>query len=364
MKARLFRFISLLGAVCVLLMPLPGVATAEPDNPQADNRWGQFITSRTAMLDDLASPIEHCFAQHDNVDSNSPMFDGCFDWHSAVHAAYSLHLLYRETGDESYLAAAEAKITPDAIADELEYMQTTIRNRESPYGFAWLLALVKEREEVTGKYDLRPLAEVAVERIRALVESLTAEQAQSRVLIPAHGNLTWGLIHLQLWAEYTSDAELESFVQAKAMPILLDAELDDLCPIETDTAPDYREFFPPCLMRLAGVAQIWDVPPATLDAWVSARVPADFWVDRVTAPVRNHSHSLNFSRAYALWHIWEATDNVLHRQNYTDLIRYQVGRPDLWDIEATLGYGVSHWVAQFGVRAIAQSYGGRGQAPR
>jgi hypothetical protein len=52
------------------------------------------------------------------------MFDGCFDWHSAVHAAYSLHLLYRETGDGQYLEAAEAKIKPAAIADELEYMRT------------------------------------------------------------------------------------------------------------------------------------------------------------------------------------------------------------------------------------------------
>jgi hypothetical protein len=361
------RLLALFASACVIGVLLPSSAVANPAPSvvaEPDNTWGEFVINRTAMLEELAVPIEHCFAQHDDTDPNSPMFDGCFDWHSAVHAAYSLHLLYRETGEERYLEAAEAKIQPTAIADELEYMRTTIRNRENPYGFSWLLALVKVREEVTGKTDLRPLAEEAVVRIRALVDSLTPEQARQRVLIPAHGNLTWGLIHLQLWAEYTRDAELESFVQEKGMAILLDPALDGLCPVETDTAPDYREFFPPCLMRFAGVAQIWDVPHMTLRRWIGERVPADFWIERVTAPVRNHSHALNFSRAYALWHLWEATNNVQHRQNFTDLIRYQVSRPDLWGLEATLGYGVSHWVAQFGVRAIAQTYGGRGQPPR
>jgi hypothetical protein len=353
------KLLLLVTAACMLLVQQPTSAVADPDNS-----WGKFVSERTDMLEELSRPIEHCFAQHDDVDPNSPMFDGCWDWHSAVHAAYSLHLIYRETGDERYLAAAEAKIDPARVADELQYMRTTISNRENPYGFSWLLALVKEREEVTGKTDLRPLAEEAVAQMRALVESLTPEQARQRVLVPNYPNLSWALIHLQLWAEYTRDAELESFVKDKTEAFLLDPELDELCPVASDTTPDHREFFPPCLMRLAAVSQTWDVPHARLRAWMGERVPANLWIEPVTAPVRNHSHALNFSRSYALWHIWEATNNVRHRRNFTSLIRYQIGRPDLWDLEATLGYAVSHWVAQFGVRAIAQTYGGRGQPPR
>jgi hypothetical protein len=365
LTTRRHRLLTSVAAALTIALATPASALATPpDSVPSANSWGAFVRNRTDLLRQLGEPIEHCFAQHDTVDANSLMFDGCYDWHSAVHGAYSLHLLYRETGDPRYLAAAEAKIKPEAVAGELAYMRTTIRNRENPYGFSWLLALVKEREEVTGKHDLRPLAEEAVTRIRQLVESLTPEQARSRVLVPNYPNVSWALIHLQLWAEYTGDAELASFVNGRTEAILLDPALDELCPVAADTTTDHREFFPPCLMRLAAVSQTWDVPHGQLKKWMTERVPADLWIEPVTQPVRNHSHALNFSRSYALWHIWEATDNPRYRRNFTSLIEYQVSRPDLWTLQSPLGYDVSHWVAQFGVRAIAQTYGGRGQPPR
>jgi hypothetical protein len=130
------RLLSLFTIACTVVLLLPAGALADPAPSRDKNTWGEFVTNRTAMLKELGVPIEHCYAQQDDVDPDSPMFDGCFDWHSAVHAAYSLHLLYRETGDAGYLEAAEAKIKPEAVADELEYMRTTIRNRENPYGFS------------------------------------------------------------------------------------------------------------------------------------------------------------------------------------------------------------------------------------
>lgn len=361
MKVRHVRRIALLAATCILATALPGVAMAGPKHSGPGDSWGQFVKGRTGMLEELATPIENCFPLHDRTDAGSPMFDGCYDWHSAVHAAYSLHVLYGVTGDRRYLAAAEAKIKPEKVADELAYMRTTIANRENPYGFSWLLALVKEREQVTGKRDLRPLADEAVARIRALIESLTPEQAQQRVLVPNYPNVSWALIHLQLWADYTRDRGLASFVDDHTESILLDPALDALCPVTADATADNREFFPPCLMRLAAVSQTWDAPHATVRRWVRARIPAGFTIEPVSAPVRVHSYALNFSRAYALWHIWKATDDVRYRDNYTSLLNYQVSRPELWSLEA--GYDVSHWVAQFGVRAIDDSSPAR-RAPR
>lgn len=339
-------------SACLLAATVQPAAFAD----EGAGSWGRFVSNRTAMLEELIAPVEHCFAQNDALDGGSAMFDGCYDWHSAVHAAYSLHALYRETGDPRYLEIFEPKNSPERVAAELQYMRTTIRQRESPYGFSWMLALVKEREQVTGRHDLRPLADEAVARIRETIDAVSPETARQLVLIPSYPNVSWALIHLQLWGEHTRDAELLDFVQEQAREILLDPELDALCPVEADTAQDYPEFLPPCLMRLAAVAQIWDVDRRTLAGWLEQRVPADLWIEPVVEPVSIHAHGLNFSRPYALWHLWEATRNTRYRDNYTALVTYQVEHPELWSLEdSDHGYDVSHWVAQFGIRAISQS---------
>lgn len=365
------RLVAALTGACVVTALLPGAVAATPGNSTPNDvrpstGWGQFVSGRTDMLRELAGPIEACFARHDPFlpGYTSPMFNGCVDWHSSVHAAYSLYTIYGETGDTRYLDAVEAKVKDELVPAELEYMQTAqyrgtmFYDLENPYGMAWFLDLAMKREEVTGNDSLRPLADFAAQRIRALLDSLTPEEMREQILVPAHYNLTWGMIHLQLWAEYTHDAELLAFVQEKATPALLAPELDELCPVQADATQDYREFFPPCLMRIAGVAQIWDVPQAKLKSWVNERVPAGFRVEQVTNPVdwSGHKFGINFSRAYALWYLWKATNNIRYRLNYADLISYHVSRPELWDVEA--GYNVSHFVPQFGVRAIAAGLGG------
>lgn len=349
--------ISTIASACLLAVTVPPAATAD----DGAGNWGQFVSNRTAMLEELAAPVEHCFAQNDPLDSGSAMFDGCYDWHSAVHAAYSLHVLYRETGDARYLETFESKNSPDQVAAELEYMRTDIAQRENPYGFSWMLALAKEREQVTGSKDLRPLADEAATRVRESIESLPPEVAQQLVLLPNYPNVSWALIHLQLWGEHTGDAELLGFVQERAQEILLDPELDALCPVEGDTAGDYPEFLPPCLLRLSAVAQIWDADRTTVSNWLEARVPADLSIEPVTEPVSIHAHGLNFTRPYALWHLWKATGNVQYRDNYTELVTYQVEHPEFWSLDGA-GYDVSHWVAQLGIRAISESYGGAGKA--
>ena len=65
-------------------------------------------------------------------------------------------------------------------------------------------------------------------------------------------------------------------------------------------------------------------------------------------------------RAFALYQLYKVTGNLSFRDNYAKLIRYHVGRPDLYidpDYLGDPGYMCySHWVAQVGVRAISLSY--------
>src|SRR5262249_32557465 len=65
-----------------------------------------FEAERVAMLNALSRPIEDCLPRYgtgaQGINADSPMFHGCWDWHSAVHAAYALYSIYRHTGDASY----------------------------------------------------------------------------------------------------------------------------------------------------------------------------------------------------------------------------------------------------------------------
>jgi hypothetical protein len=78
----------------------------------------KFEQERLDMLRTLARPIMNCLpltgTGSQGMDRLSPMFHGCWDWHSAVHAAYSLYSIYRHTGDVQYLQAVEAESGPSA----------------------------------------------------------------------------------------------------------------------------------------------------------------------------------------------------------------------------------------------------------
>ena len=79
----------------------------------------------------------------------TPVFFGCFDWHSAVHGHWLLARLARMRPDAEFSKAARAALdesfTEPRIAAEVAYLQAPGRaSFERPYGLAWLLQLVAE----------------------------------------------------------------------------------------------------------------------------------------------------------------------------------------------------------------------------
>src|SRR5690606_33560395 len=85
--------------------------------PEAsDALWQAFVDQRETWLYALSEPILACVG---NRDTGHPAFHGCIDWHSAVHATWALHAIYRMTGEPSYLAAANAVLDPAGVAGEL-----------------------------------------------------------------------------------------------------------------------------------------------------------------------------------------------------------------------------------------------------
>jgi hypothetical protein len=325
--------------------------------------WEDFKNARTDMLVQLAEPIEDCWSRNATYlpGFTSPMFHACVDWHSAVHAAYSLYAITEASGDNRYRDIAEAVVHNDKVPAEMEYMNTahvgpvTFYDLEVPYGMAWMFNLVAQRRETLGDNGLRPIADLAAEKSREYLLSLSFEDMRLYIGTAAHFNLSWGMIHLARWAKYTENEDMRREVEEKYLSAAMEPSWDQECPVADDSSADFEEFFPPCLFRIAGVIQMWNDTSETLKIWVDERVPSDFHIPPVTEieDRTGHQFAINFSRAYALWYIHQATGNTAFRDNYAELITYQMSRPDFWNIEA--GYGASHFVPQFGVRAIEAS---------
>ncbi len=355
-----------LGLVLLVTAIAPSfVLPAAAGEPGASTTWKRFLTDRTELYETLAPAFVSCFQRRDSlIDPLSPIFHGCLDWHSAVHAAYSHHVLFRRTGEQRYLDLVDDQFSPQGfslITAEEVYEQAKAPDyplTENPYGFGWFLILARERELATGEEDLRPMADFAAQQMVAWFEARAADgDAQQFILNTAHPNYNWSLINLDVWARYTRDKELLAAVSKAAEP-LGDKALDGLCPVKNDTNPNATGFQPACLMRLAAMIQ---VKGDAARKWVAARLPKNaLHIDPVTEPTNCHAGGLNFTRAFALYHLYLSTGDARYRDNYAELIRYHVGRPDLYMGEMYLGNPdymcYSHWVAQVGVRAISLSY--------
>ena len=347
--------------IVTLLAQAPGVSAGPA---RASATWDGFKADRTKLLETLSPAFVSCFKRRDSlIDPLAPIFHGCLDWHSAVHSAYSHHVLYRRTGDERFLQLIADQFAPQGISLiplEEVYIQAKAPDyllTENPYGFGWFLVLARERELSTDNKDLRNMADFAANQmVNWFEERLSSGDASRYILNKAHPNYSWSLMNLDVWAKHTGDEKLQKVVEAATEP-LLSPSLDGFCDLEAELTKNATGFQSPCLMRLAAIAQIHGRRAAE---FVRDRVPRGLHVEPIEDPNGCHAGGLNFTRAYGLWRLYELTGTKAYRDTYAELIRFHVARPELYEGESYLGEPdylcYSHWVAQVGVRAISLSY--------
>ena len=324
----------------------------DDDVQEPDPIWDGFVDERDEHLAALAVPIADCVSRTDTL---WPVFSGCYDWHSSVHGNYALHAVTRLTGDPSYRELAEVKLTADGLQQELDNLADgTLDPQELPYGYAWFLALARERERA-GADDLVPLAEEVADRLEAHLQGLAPMSWDSRVVAAQYRNVSWEILNLWAWAEWTGDAERAAWVVDLVRDELVPRS--DLCPL-TDEPGYVSEFFPPCLHLARTVLTV--LPPQEAGDWAAEHVPSDLELLPLVEFPTAHPAGLNFSRAWGLWTLWEATGDLRWRDRYVDHVLTHVEQPEYW-ADDYLYY--AHWVAQFGVYAIALSYGEAGAVP-
>ncbi len=240
----------------------------------------------------------------------TPIFYGCYDWHSAVHGHWLLVRLARTFPEASFsptaMEAIERSLNDEKIAAEVEYLKGPGRvSFERPYGLAWLLQLAAELREWDDEraqwyaFTLGPLERVAAERISEWLPKLTHP-----IRVGEHSQTAFTLGLIWDWAVAAQDTAMQELIKNRIEEFYL---ADRECPLEYE--PSGQDFLSPCLAEADLVRRLME--PMVFAAWLGAFLPqipfngSDTWLEPgvvtdPTDPKLAHLDGLNLSRAWML----------------------------------------------------------------
>ncbi len=288
----------------------------------------------------------------------TPVFFGCFDWHSAVHGHWTLVRLLRafpqaEWADETRTRLNE-HFTKPRIAGEFTYLSCPRRaGFERPYGLAWLLQLIAEcrewndRDTQTWADRLAPLEDIVVERFAGWLPKLTHPVRSGE-----HSQTAFALGVLHDWAVQADNTTAEQLVSERALAFY---QADRNAPLAYE--PSGHDFLSPTLAEADLLRRI--LPPTEFADWLTGFFPQlsdqgnDDWLTPVEVSDASdgklaHLDGLNLSRAWMLEGIVQGLpedDPRREQLNTTAKLHADIG------INAVTGehYTGGHWLGTFAV---------------
>ncbi len=240
----------------------------------------------------------------------TPVFYGCFDWHSSVHGHWLLVRLAREYPAAEFAAPARAALaisfTGERVAKEVTYLKGSGRTSfERPYGLAWLLQLSAELRSWNDAdarrwaATLQPLEVEAANRIRAWLPKL-----HYPIRVGEHSQTAFAFGLIRDWSVIAGDAAMRDLIDERSRNYYLS---DVACPLAYE--PSGEDFLSPCLAEADLMRRV--LGPAEFAEWLSRFLPgiprgaSGEWLapgivtDRKD-PKLAHIDGLNLSRAWML----------------------------------------------------------------
>ncbi len=240
----------------------------------------------------------------------TPVFYGCFDWHSAVHGHWLLARLARLYPDSDFATAArtalDASFTDANIAAEGAYLRGAGRSTfERPYGLAWLLQLVAELKSWPDADAqrwanlLHPLEVEAANRVRDWLPKL-----HYPIRVGEHSQTAFAFGLIRDWSVATGDVAMTSLIDERSRAYY-GADRD--CPLRYE--PSGEDFLSPCLAEADLMRRV--MSPAEFSGWLRRflqQIPrsghGDWLAPGVVTdrsdPKLAHLDGLNLSRAWML----------------------------------------------------------------
>ena len=240
----------------------------------------------------------------------TPVFFGCFDWHSAVHGHWLLVRLCRMYPEASFVprvrAALAESFTRQKVLAEVEYFRADGRRTfERPYGLAWLLQLSAELHEWDDPQAerwaaaLEPLEQIAADRFREWLPKLSHP-----VRTGEHSQTAFALGLALDWARSMDDKQTAQLIARRARDYYLNDRGANL-----SFEPDGQAFLSPVLAEADLMRRILE--PVEFAVWLGAFLPelgldspAD-WLKPAVVTDKTDGHlvhldGLNLSRAWML----------------------------------------------------------------
>jgi len=257
--------------------------------------------------------ISHVMSADDDVRPPrelTPVFFGCFDWHSAVHGHWLLVRLCRIYPQASFVPAARAalekSLTERKVGAEVAYLSAEGRATfERPYGLAWLLQLSGELHEWDDPQArrwaaaLEPLEREAAKRFRTWLPKLSHP-----VRTGEHSQTAFALGLVFDWAATRGDRKMMRLVAARARDYYLDDRGARL-----SFEPDGQAFLSPILAEADLMRRV--LGPTAFAAWLGTFLPelsldgSTHWLEPAVVTDKTDGHlvhldGLNLSRAWML----------------------------------------------------------------
>ncbi len=275
----------------------------------------------------------------------TPMFFGCFDWHSAVHSHWSLVRLL-DTGEsapwqDEVRAALEQSFTSERAAGELAFLGAGGRESfEMPYGVAWLLELDRALAAHPGWREIMaPIVELCARRFGAWLTRLPAPIRSGE-----HSQSAFAMSLAIDRARAVGDSTMVSLIERRAREFHL---TDRHAPL--DWEPSAHDFLSPSL----GVADLMArvLPAGELADWLDRFLPGGIAltpvepVDRADGKLV-HFDGLNFSRAWMLRRLAHALPGPDLRRPRLRRLSEEHGAAGLRALDSQ-HYAGTHWLGTF-----------------
>jgi hypothetical protein len=305
---------TVLGRLALLVIACSALPSRAAESGMDEAAAGRFAQLALACVHrEYPNKIAHVLGSDADVKpprSLTPVFHGCFDWHSSVHGHWLLARLAREYPDAPFAAPARAALdvsfTADKVAQELAYLRDPGRaSFERPYGLAWLLQLTAELRDWQDPDARRwakvllPLEAEAANRIRSWLPKL-----HYPIRVGEHSQTAFAFGLIRDWSVIAGDAAMRALIDERSRSYYI---ADSDCPLSYE--PSGEDFLSPCLAEADLMRRA--LAPAEFSPWLSRFLPripgkADAeWLEPGVVTDRKdpklaHIDGLNLSRAWML----------------------------------------------------------------
>ena len=353
-------------SVFLCLMFCLNAHAQEPTTPYA--RFAKLALA--CVHQEYPNKISHVMSSDQDVAPPrelTPVFFGCFDWHSSVHGHWLLVRLLRlhaaDVDAEAIKTALNQSFQAEKVAAELNYLSHEQRDSfERPYGVAWLLQLMaelREWDDPRAKHwqsVLEPLEQAYVSKMKTWLSKLAYP-----IRIGEHAQTAFAFALFLDWAEVAGDIDFRQLVTQRSRQFYLD---DINCPLAYE--PGGQDFLSPCLAEADLMRRVQTSPEYAL--WLGKFLPqipvnGDLeWLPLASVTDRSdgklaHLDGLHLSRAWALSGMAASLPDDDPRKASVNSMAQKQGSAGLGSVTGE-HYEGGHWLGSFATYLVT----GRGTA--